>query len=158
MEILKALRPIEEFERKLALFYEWCGRSFADDYETSSFFYCMKVEEESHINLVQYIRRIARQNPLLFGEVDLDMDGIQASTAKMTRLMTSAGEPALADILNLAVEIERNGTDYFGFEHITEAGPGVAQLLGSLQKSFLTHYEILVKFRAKQIHEQLIAG
>ncbi|MBI5143384.1 MAG: hypothetical protein HZA20_14525 [Nitrospirae bacterium] len=158
MEILKALRPIEEFERKLALFYEWCGRSFVDDYETSSFFYCMKVEEESNINLVQYIRRIARQNPLLFGEVDLNMDGIQESTSKMARLMSSTAEPSLEDVLNAALEIERNATDFYGFSHISEAGPGIAQLVGSLQKSFLAHYETLAKFRAKQIQEQLIAG
>jgi rubrerythrin len=71
-EIQSVLKPLEHFETLMQEIYAKLAQRFGSDPDAGALFRRLAFEERSHVGQVQFLRRIARQNPSHFSEVDVD--------------------------------------------------------------------------------------
>lgn len=137
----RALRPLAEFERLMGDLYSWLSERFAGDTEVASTFALLAADEAAHANLVEFQRRLVRQNPREFGEVELDLGDLLATRAQVERLRARESPPTVEEALALAFELENTAAEYH-FRHVLrQANPAIGELLeklGSADKQHLS--------------------
>ena len=72
MEISNLLSALEGVEGGLADLYGWFSERLSEDGEVSGVFFRLSLQEMSHLNLVRYGRKLARQTPQAFQPVTVD--------------------------------------------------------------------------------------
>lgn len=149
MHILKALDPLEKLEDRIARLYEWFSENLKDDAEASAFFYRMSIDESAHANLVRYQRRVVSKNMKLFGDVDLDLGGIQKEIARIEAIL--AGPPPLVEeAVRISLDIENNAAETHYRNTVEKASSSIATLLTSLSAFDCKHCEVVEEFAAKR--------
>ncbi|HPW55316.1 MAG TPA: hypothetical protein PLP31_06245 [Thermoanaerobaculaceae bacterium] len=146
----RALRPLAEFEKLVGDLYSWLAACFSTDQEASAAFAILAVEEAAHANLIEYQRRLVRQNPKEFGEVELDLGELFTSRAQVERFRAQQPPPTVEEALVFAFQIENSAAE-FHFRHVLrQANPAIGQLLDSLGKADRQHLAHIMDLAAKR--------
>ncbi|MEW6336670.1 MAG: hypothetical protein ACOY3Y_21400 [Acidobacteriota bacterium] len=143
MDILQVLRPLEQLERKLAEFYQWLADLFEADSEVAFTFHRMFLEERTHVNLIEYQRRLARGNPGAFGDIEVDLAGVEKAIATIDALRDNGGPPSLERAVRVALELESGAALTHLRSAIRQSSPDMARLLDSLGKGDRQHQRAL---------------
>lgn len=155
MHVDRALRPLADFEKLLGELYAWLSESFAADPEAAGAFALLASEEAAHANLVEYQRRLVRQNPKAFGEVEMDLGDLLATRAQVERLR--AGEvPSLAEALQFAFTIETSAAEFHFRNVLRQANPEIGQLLDNLGKGDKRHLGRIMELASR--HGIMLTG
>jgi len=151
------LRPLEEMERDFGVFYRWLSETFADDPEAAMLFYRMSLEEKSHESLVKYLKRLVRQNPNLFGEIQLNLQEVIDLGAFARELVRKTKPPSLEKALDLALTLEASSAEVHYRNAVVYARPELAGLIRSLARGDVEHLTGLQEFAAKRGFKKLLA-
>ncbi len=149
MEIQVLLRPLEEVEREMQALYEWLAETFAADREAARIFFRLAMDEKRHANMVDHIRRLARQNPTLFaGTIDASAEGMDRCLAASRTLRASSPPPPLGAALRTAMALESSAAESHYRRAVAAAVPEVSRLLQSLADADRTHQAALARLAA----------
>ncbi len=143
MDILQVLRPLEQLERKLAELYQWFSDLFEADAEAAFVFHRMYLEENTHVRLIEYQRRLARGNPNAFGDVEVSLEGVRRELARIDALRASGKAPSLEEAVRAALEFESDAAEYHYKNAIRLASPDMSRLFDSLGASDKQHVKSL---------------
>jgi hypothetical protein len=143
MDIMQVLRPLEQLERRLAELYQWFADLFESDSEAAFTFHRMFLEERAHVHLIEYQRRLARGNPGAFGEVEVDIAGVERAIASIDAFRDNGGPPTLDRAVRLALELESGAAITHLRAAIRQSSPEMARLLDSLGKGDRRHQRAL---------------
>jgi hypothetical protein len=106
MNIINALNRMEEIERKASELYRSYHATFYHDQDAAYFFYRMHLEEKGHRNLVQYVKKLVRQNPKLFKEVDISESELDKIISRLDHEIARKLQPSLEEAIEIAEELE----------------------------------------------------
>lgn len=143
MDIMQVLRPLEQLERKLAELYQWFADLFENDSDAAFTFHRMFLEERTHMNLIEYQRRLARGNPGAFGDIFVDLTGVEKAIASIDAFRSNGGSPTLDRAVQLALELESGAANTHLRSAIRQSSPDMARLLDSLGKGDRQHQRAL---------------
>lgn len=150
MEIIKALNVIESVEAKMATTYSKIADYYADKPEISTFMLNMKLDEESHRELVKMQKRIVSKNMNIFDKgIEIDIDKINATLAMMDDIIANPSRP-LAELINMLYSIERSPAELYALSALRNANTPMKEFLSSFANTFRTHFIDLLDF-AKQM-------
>ncbi|HLE60357.1 MAG TPA: hypothetical protein VI700_02375 [Thermoanaerobaculaceae bacterium] len=149
-EIQSVLRPLEQFETLMQEIYAVLAERFGADADAAALFTRLAFEERSHAGQVQFLRRLARQNPSHFAEVDVDLEAIQKELQQVERVHGAVGELSLREAVVLAIEFEKGVAEVHSRPAIAGSNPEVGSMLRSLHSADLKHYTLLVEFAQKR--------
>jgi rubrerythrin len=97
---------MEEIETLASKLYKKYYEYFFTDKEASFFFYRLHLEEKGHRNLVQYVKRLARQNPTLFKDIDMPLEELNKFIVFILELLDRKKQPTLEEAVGIAEELE----------------------------------------------------
>ncbi len=143
MDVLRVLRPMEQLERKLGDLYQWFSDLFEADREAAFVFQRMRLEEESHVRLIEYQRRLARGNPDVFADVDVDLTALQDAVTRIAEIRGAADAPTLEEAVRAALEFESGAAECHYTNAVRQASPDMARLFDSLGAADRQHVEWL---------------
>jgi hypothetical protein len=106
MEIIGALNRMEEIEKKASELYRGYHAAFFHDEEAAYFFYKLYLEEKGHRNLVQYVKRLVRQNPKMFSGVDFTEEEFDKILSRLNEELSRKHQPSLMEAIEIAEEFE----------------------------------------------------
>jgi rubrerythrin len=149
-EIQSVLRPLEQFETLMQEIYALLAERFGADADAAALFRRLAFEERSHAGQVRFLRRLARQNPSHFTEVDVDLGAIQRELQQLERVHGAAGQLTLREAVVLAIEFENGVAEVHSRPAIAGSNPEVGSMLRSLQSVDLKHFTSLVEFAQKR--------
>jgi rubrerythrin len=150
VDVQAVLRPLSLFERSISELYLGLSEHFKGDPEAASVFFRLALEEQAHVSLIEYQRRMARWNPDLFGDIDADLTEIEESTSRVQRLRDSERPPSLAEAVAIALAFEEGAAEYHARGAVVQANPDISRLLGSLSSADRHHVANLREFAAKR--------
>jgi len=150
MDILQVLRPLEQLERQLADLYQWFSELFETDREAAFVFQRMHLDENSHVRLIEYQRRLARGNPGVFGDVDVSLDALQVAIARVERIRGGASALTLEEAVHAALELESRAAEYHYSNAIQQASPEMKRLFDSLGVGDEQHVKYLRDLAARR--------
>ncbi len=150
MDVLLVLRPLHELERSLGELYQWFSEAFAGDGEAAFVFHRLFLEEQSHVRLIEYQRRLARSNPTAFGNVEVNLEEIQRAIARIGAIRNGGNPPELKEAVRLALEFETGAAEVHIRSAIKQANADVSRLLDSLGTSDKQHVSSLRAFAEKR--------
>lgn len=146
MNIQSLFKPLEEVERSLAQLYRKWSDTFAPGSEESMLFYKMSMEEKAHVSLVQYQKRLVRQNPAMFEDVPISMADIEQLTAQVNHLLSSPRPVTVKSAVEMAIQIEESAAEYHTRSAIVASRPEMGSLIRSLARADRQHVEGLREF------------
>ncbi len=132
MNIEAVLRPLADLERSVAELYEWYSDLFASDPEASRAFSRMAIEEQGHARLVEYQRKLVRNDASLSVDVTMDLDGINGVLETVRSLRAAAPPPTLEQAIRASLSIEERSAESHDRNALKLAVPRVALLLAAL--------------------------
>jgi rubrerythrin len=138
------LRPLQQLEEKLGELYFWLAGVHAADVEAAAVFTRLARDEKSHAAQVEFQRKLARQNPRLFGQVELDLGEIFRVLERIEKLRANLDPPTVDDAIRVAIELESSAAEYHFRNVVAQLDPSMAKLLGSLGRGDSQHYETLL--------------
>jgi rubrerythrin len=144
MDVQQILRPLQQFEEKLGELYDWFADVHRADAEVASVLARLALDERSHAGQVEYMRRLVRQNPRSFGDVELDLAEVYAGIDRIQKLRANLAPPTAAEVVRIALELESSAADFHFRAAIAKLEPGMARLVGSLGRADRAHYETLL--------------
>jgi rubrerythrin len=144
VDIQQILRPLQRLEEKLGELYDWIAGTLAEDGEIAAMFHRLSLDERSHAAQVEYQRRLARQNPNHFAQVDLDLAEVFATLDVVHQVRQAGQELTVAKAVRLALELESGAADYHYRTSLSQLNPDVARLMGSLGRADRLHVERLL--------------
>ena len=150
MNAKQAFILLEKFESKMADLYRVYSEHYATDAEASALFFRMSLEEKNHMNVISYQKRVVNQNPKLFGEVELDAEGIQEEIAVVEALAKVRVTPPVDEALRTALELENGAAERHFRLAAIQANPEAAKHLMSLGTADKQHYDTLKAFARKR--------
>ncbi len=148
MDLLSALRPLECLEHELDMLYEQLAARFAEDEEASRFFARLSFDEKSHVQDIQFLRRLARQNPADFAGFPLELPALEVELRDVRGFRDRADEVTVDEALQFTTRIELGAAETHSRSARTQAHPAVAKLLDGLSKADYRHLELVRSFAA----------
>ena len=146
MDLLKALKPIEELEHKLSELYEWFCTLTRSDEEASAFFARLSQEELSHQQIVQYQKRIVSRNSKIFESIELNMEDVDKAILDVNYLRVSEPPRDLETMIRITLDFENSTAENYYRTAMAQANPDVAQFLQRLGLSCATHLKAVQEF------------
>lgn len=150
MHIQKLFKPLEDLERNLSILYEKLSVHFAKDPDARVVFFRLHLEEKSHLALVQYQKRLVKQNPKKFGEIDLDLDDVVALAARVDELLWTKRFWSLREAVEVALAFERSAAEYHVRSALQRSAPDVASLIRNLGSGDHSHLAALKEFAVRR--------
>ncbi|MFB3851176.1 MAG: hypothetical protein ACE14Q_04530 [Acidobacteriota bacterium] len=147
MDIVAALNKMECIEKLASDLYKHYHSIFLDDAEASYFFYKMSIEEKGHRNLIQYVKRLVRQNPKLFSNVDVDYEHFDKLEKRLNEEIKRKPYPSLSEAIGVTEEIEIVIGEAYIRNLPLAKNPILTDLYNSLGEK--DHTEKITAFRAK---------
>ena len=144
VDIQQVLRPLQQLEEKLGELYDWIAGTLAEDREIATVFHRLALDERSHAAQVEYQRRLARQNPNAFAQVDLDLAEVFAALDVVHQARQAGEALTAAKAVRLALELESGAADFHYRKSLAQLDPEVARLMGSLGRADRLHVEQLL--------------
>jgi rubrerythrin len=148
MELLTALRPLECIEEDLAEIYEELSTRFQDDEEASRVFARLSFEERTHVQEIQFLRRVARQNPLEYAGIELELPTLLAEVEAIQRFRHQVSEASLVDALVFALKSELGAAETHARAARGQAHPVLASKLSGLSEADRRHLGLIGTFAA----------
>ncbi len=139
-------KTLSEFEGRVGEFYQWCSSVFEADPEATSVFRQLAKEERSHVSLVEFQRRLARNSPAEFADVSLDLKPVEETLAMIAEIRGAATPPSLDEALRHALAFEASAAEYHYKTAMQQAHPGTAKLLEALCTGDREHRQRLLEF------------
>jgi len=146
MNILDAFNDIEKLEVKLCALYSYFHKVFSDDSAAAALFEKLSNEEKSHGNLVQYQRKIVRQNQKLFREVEVDIKEMREITSRAENILQRVPPPLLKEAIQIAIDLESSSSEAHYRTAMEQANHEVSDFLKHLGMSDKEHFDTLKKF------------
>jgi rubrerythrin len=146
MQIQSLLKPLAEFEAAIGDLYEWFAEVFATDHEAAFTFYRLATDERAHVSLIEYQRRLVRNNPAAFSEVSADLDELQELSSLATSVRNGPQPPSLEEAVALTFRLEGSAAEYHFRNAMRQANPDTARLLDGLGKADRVHVVALRDF------------
>ncbi len=150
MNLQNLFRLLEDLEGQMASLYRLYSEFFAPDEEASQLFYKLSLDEKSHGSVVQYEKRLFKQNPRLFADVAMDLDALRAECERVKTLRSVRKAPKLQEAVKTALELESGAAERHYRLAMREANPEVARVLNSLGTADKQHGETLEEFAVKR--------
>lgn len=147
MKITTALNKMEEIERKASELYKHYHGLFHNDQEASYFFYRMHLEEKGHRNLVQYVKKLVRQNPRLFNDLDVSEEELEGVISSLDSQLERKRQPSLEEAVQIAEEIEITLSEGYLKNLPLKNNAILLDLYGALGEK--DHTERITAFKAK---------
>jgi hypothetical protein len=160
VSILNGLNALERFEGSVAKLYARLSEAHAQDQDAASLFYRMSLDEKNHASLIQYQRRVIKQNPDLFDALDFDVAAVEMATAYVEGLLDRRELPGLRDAVALAAGIESGAAEAHFRAALLQAAPDLSKLMRGLGDSDRLHADTLHAFGVRRgfIQPQAAAG
>lgn len=145
MNLQSLFRPLEDLERNLSILYQQFSERFADRPESRVTFYRLYLDEKAHLSLVQYQKRVVRQNPKLFGEVDIDLGEVVRLAAQVDEKLWTKRAWTLREAVAYALALESHSAEqhYNGAVRTTDGK--ISPLLRNLGAADDGHIRALVE-------------
>lgn len=147
MNIMSALGKMEEIEKKASELYKNYHGLFHNDQEAAYFFYRMHLEEKGHRNLVQYVKKLVRQNPKLFRDLEITEDELDTLIFKVQSQIERKRPPNLQEAVEIAEEFEIALSEGYLKNLPLNSNPILLDLYGALGEK--DHTEKITAFKAK---------
>ena len=149
-EIQGILKPLEQFETLMTEIYTRLSQRFSTDLGAKSMFAKLAFEERSHVGQVQFLRRLARQNPTQFADVEVDLETIKTELQQIEKVVDAVDHLSLHEAIVLAIGFENSVAEVHSRPAIAGSNPKVGDLLRGLHSGDLAHYNRLVDFARKR--------
>lgn len=149
-EIQSVLKPLEQFETLMQEVYALLRDRFEQDADARALFARLAFEESSHVGQVRFLRRMARQNPSHFTDVEVDLGAINAELKQIERVVEAAGQLSLHEAVVVAMGFENSVAEVHSHPAIAGSNPKVGSMLRGLHSADLTHYNLLAGFAQKR--------
>lgn len=146
MNILDAFNDIERLELRLSKLYLHFKGSFLNDAEAAGMFEKLSDDEKSHYDLIQYQRRIVRQEREMFKNVDIDIEEIRAITSKVEYTMKRTPPPSLSEAIKIAIDIELTAGEAHYRTAMEQANKDLSDFLKHLSTADKEHFSTLREF------------
>ena len=131
------------------LYSHWSDH-FEGDREAAFLWAKMAGEERGHATLVDYQRRVVQKNPLLSGNVDVDLELMVRVQAEVTALRGSSPQPTLAEAVAFAVRLETSAAESHYRNATKSLNPELQRLLSNLGSEDRGHLDRLKSFAASR--------
>lgn len=135
---------IENLASKL---YKLFHTIFIYDSEASYFFYKMSIEEKGHRNLVQYVKRLVRQNHKLFSNISTNLEHLEIIEKKLEEEIKKSSHYDLLQAIDIIEEIEISSGEGYLRNLPLSNNSILTDLYGSLGEQ--DHTEKITAFRTK---------
>jgi len=145
LDILVALRKLDELEGEVGKLYEWLSTLFPREAKLVEFFGKLSADEQTHVDLVKYQERVARKTPRDFAAVDVDMQAIDKVLGQIAEFRKTGPSPR--DAIRFALDIETEVAEYYAATIMDQSNKQFAELMKGLtadQKE--NHYKQLIQF------------
>ena len=146
MKILEAFNDIEKLELKLMELYQYFKGLFSHDPAAAAIFDKLSNDEKSHYDLIQYQRRIVRQNQKLFKDVDIDIKEVRAVTSNVESIIKRIPPPLLHEAIKIAIDIESNAAEAHYHTAMEQSNQEFSDFLKNLTTSDKEHLGLLREF------------
>lgn len=143
MEILKLLSGLESVEGSLAELYTWLSECLASDAEVAGVFFRLSLQEESHVNLVRYGRKLARRTAGRFRPVTTGAEPVTELLAAIGSFREGHPEPTVEDALRFALWAESHAAERIHRTVVVEANPSLSGVVASLAAADREHRAML---------------
>jgi hypothetical protein len=150
MNLQQTFSILEDFEMEVSKLYGWLAEIYAPDTEAALVFYRMHLEEKAHARLIRFQKRVVRQNPKMFRDLDLDMDALQGPLSLATSLFNARQIPDLKSAVVAAFKIESSAAETHYHTAITGSCEGITHLLSGLSSGDRQHAAALHEFGLKR--------
>ena len=147
--IQNVLKPLEEFEGEMGKLYRWLHEKFRDDEEAAFVFYRLNLDEKAHASIIQYQRRLVRQNPKMFKKIGFDIEDLNRTRDGLARFMDRK-RLTLEEAIRFSVELEGSAAELHLRSALQQSVEGLSRLLGSLGSADRLHLELLKSLAAKK--------
>ncbi len=133
-------------EAALGALYLEFSRVFVSDGEAHALFSRLSQEEKSHLMLIQFEKRLMKQNPGLLGEVNLEPGAILEVCDRAEKARRHAGRMTLREAVELALALE--GSDAESYIRDLQGGgsPELVRLVKNLRAGDHAHHQALLAF------------
>lgn len=149
MNVHLVFKPLSDLERAAQRLYEQWAEAYEGDPEAALVFRRMAAEERTHVNLVEYQRKIVRGDPHVAQDVDVDLTVLEGEIARIGEL--AAAPPASADEAILkALALESSAAETHYRNSLKAANPHLGRLLDSLINGDEQHVERLRKLAERR--------
>ncbi len=139
VDILAALKTLSQLEEGLADLYERYSRVHAEDPEAAALFFRMSSQERTHASMVEYQKRLVRQNPELFSGVLFDGEGVPRVSAAIEIARIRASYSSLEEAVITSGIFESEAAEAHYRSAIRGDAPELSRLLEGLADSDRRH-------------------
>ena len=108
------------------------------------------LDEKAHLSIVQYQKRLVRQNPKLFGEVAMDAGEVAQLAQRVDEFLWSKRTLSLRQAVWMALEFEESAAENHFKTAIQQANPGVSSMIRGLGQSDEHHLAGLRDFATRR--------
>jgi len=146
VDIQALCRPLEQMEQTLGALYDEFARVFARDVEAADLFGRLAREEKAHYGMIQFEKRLLKQNPGLVWNLKLRPEAIAEVVREAEEMRRGAAKLSLEEAVQAALAFESSDAENHCRETDSTAPPEVTRLLQSLRAGDRAHHEILEQF------------
>jgi hypothetical protein len=150
MNLQMAFSTLESLELDIAKLYAWFAEAYRADHEAAVVFYRMHLEEKAHASLIRFEKRLAKQNPKMFRDVEVDLDSLREVTDLLGSTQRIANAPDLHDAVRVAYHIEASAAENHHRSAIAQSCQGLGHLLAGLCHGDRQHADSLRDFAARR--------
>jgi rubrerythrin len=151
MTILNLLNILEKLETGMMNVYQWFFKQFKEsDPIFARFFLKMSNEEMNHKNLINYQKNLVRKNPLMFDNVDVDLNEIEMMIKLTEDILNEKPVVSKKSALDFAIKMESFASEGLYKKAIVESCPSLKDLIDSLTKEDYMHYKRLTDYYKKE--------
>jgi rubrerythrin len=136
------------FEQTVADLYAALAERHAADHEAARVFHRLAMEEDAHVRLIEYLRRLARHNGDEFGEVQIDLAAVEEATRRVLSFHRSVGPHDLEEAVKFAISLEASAAEVHDRSALAQANPQISDLLANLGRGDQDHADSLRRFAA----------
>ena len=147
--IQDVLKPLEEFEADMGKLYRWLHEKFRDDEEAAFAFYRLNLDEKSHVSIVQYQRRLVRQNPKMFKKIEFDLEDLSRTWTRLENFMDRK-RLTLQEAVLFSLELEGSAAEMHLRTAFQQSSEGLSRLLGCLGSADGLHVKLLKDLAVKK--------
>jgi rubrerythrin len=148
MNLVAALARLAAFERSIGLLYDWFAQVLPDE-EVATAFGRLALQEQTHANLLEHVRRVAVHSGGARPLVGLDLAELDALTDLGLTLQRREGTPAVAEAVNAAILIELSAAERIHGDLSNHSDPELRVLFTTLAQDDDRHLRQLMELAGR---------
>ncbi len=146
MELLRFLKPLEEFEYTLSRLYHYFAYIFIKDDDAFQLFSTLEEEEIGHQELIRSLRNLVLKNYRDYGEVHENIRQVIELTQFILQYIESKPDVTLEKALGIALNFEKTAAERHYRTAIIQSNPVLEDLVRNLSKADEVHVSRLRTF------------